>query len=249
MKNLLISALLISLLAQPAIAQKGALWGGFSAGYLKGDIANSSLLTDFVDYPGFQTGAFLQFGLQDEFAVQLELLYEQRNFATNNNILGLRPGTNFNEVCWPCYFRSNISYQSDFIVFPISIKYEHQRNSLIIHAQAGLFYALLISNFHNGFEELYLDPSGMSGITDPLMEPGLYRTVYSGLSTNVINTYDAGFLLGVGLSYAIGPKTKLMLNGRSNIGFAGIYENPKMPVVNYKSYLLSLALLRKIYQR
>lgn len=230
-------------------AQKGSLWAGISGGYLKGDIANASLLTDFVDRPGFQTGAFIRYGLQSEFSVQLELLYEQRNFATNTNLLGLRPGSDYSEVCWTCYFRSDVAYQSDLLIIPFTGNYEHRRERFVVHAQAGLFYAFLLSNFHDGFEELYLDPSGMSAITNPLMEPGLYRTVYSGLSTNVINTYDAGFLLGIGLSYALGPKTELMLNGRTQIGFPGIYENPNMPVVSYKSYQLRIALLRKIYQR
>lgn len=230
-------------------AQRGSLWFGISGGYLNGDIANASLLTEFVDRPGFQTGAFLRYGLQSEFSVQLELVYEQRNFATNTHLLGLRPGSDFREVCWTCYFRSDVAYKSDLVVVPLTGNYEHRHKHFVVHAQAGLFYAILLSNFRDGFEELYLDPSGMSAITNPLMEPGLYRTVYSGLSTNVINTYDAGFLLGIGLSYALSPKTELMLNGRTQIGFAGIYENPNMPVVSYKSYQLRLALLRKIYQR
>lgn len=230
-------------------AQRGAVWVGLTGGYLNGDIANSSLLSDFVDKPGFQTGALVRYGLSDEFSIQLELLYEQRNFATNSNLMGLRPGTDFRQVCWDCYFRSNVAYKSDFILFPFSGNYEMRRKRFVVHAQAGLFYALLMANYHDGFEELYLDPAGMSNITNPYMEPGLYRTVYSGLSTNVINTYDAGFLLGVGLSYAISEKTELMLGGRTQIGFAGIYENPNMPVVNYKSYVFRFGLLRKIYQR
>ncbi len=249
MRKLLLFTILIGLTAHNAIAQRGGLWAGFTAGYLNSDIANASLLTDFVDKPGFQTGGIVRYGLSDEFSIQLELIYEQRNFATNTNLMGLRPGTDFQQVCWDCYFRSNVAYKSDFLVFPFSGNYEMRRNRFVVHAQAGLFYALLLANYHNGFEELYLDPAGMSDITNPYMEPGLYRTVFSGLSANVINTYDAGFLLGVGLSFAMTEKTILILSGRTQIGFAGIYENPNMPVVSYKSYLLQLGLMRKIYQR
>ena len=249
MKKLLLTSLVLLLLLSNTIAQKGVLWLGLSGGYLKGDIANSSLLTDFIDKPGFQTGVLLRYGLNDDFAVQAELIYEQRNFATNSNILGLRPGTDIREVCWECYFRSNISYKSDFFLLPVSGVYERRHDRFILHAQAGLFYALLMSNTHNGFEELYLDPAGMAYITNPLMEPGLYRTVYSGLSNNVINTFDAGFRLGIGAAYLISPKTELMLNGLTQIGFAGIYENPNMPTVSYKSYVVRIGLIRKIYQR
>lgn len=249
MRKLLLSFVLIILTAHFLHAQQGAVWSGLTGGYLNGDIANSSLLSDFVDKPGFQTGGLVRYGLSDEFSIQLELLYEQRNFATNTNLMGLRPGTDFRQVCWDCYFRSDVAYKSDFFLLPISGNYEMRRNRFVVHAQAGLFYALLMANHHNGFEELYLDPAGMSNITDPYLEPGLYRAVFTGLSTNVINTYDAGFLLGVGLSFAISEKTELMLGGRTQIGFAGIYENPNMPVVNYKSYVFRFGLLRKIYQR
>lgn len=234
----------------PALmAQQGTLWAGLIAGSLKSDIANSSLLNDFVDKPGFLLGGLARYGISDEFSVQFEMLYEQRNFATNTTLLGLRPGTHFEDVCWDCYFRSRVSYKSDFITLPLSGVYERRAKSFVIHARAGLFYGLLLANHHNGFEELYLDPKGMSGIRNPLMEPGLYRTVYSGLSSKVINTYDAGFLLGIGIAYPFGQQTELMLDGRTQIGFAGIYENPNMPVVNYKSYQIRLSLYRKIYQR
>ncbi|MBK9290420.1 MAG: outer membrane beta-barrel protein [Bacteroidetes bacterium] len=245
MKRLWLIALCVLAFAA-ARSQSGTLSFGLTGGLIKGDIANASLLTNFEDKNGLQTGALLRYGLNDDFAVQAELLWERRNFSTNTSLMGLRPGEDFTKVCWRCYFRSRVAYQSDFLMVPLTGMYVRQNNSMGIQAEAGIFFALLLANTHEGFEELYLDAEDMKRISQPIMEPGLYRTVYSGLSSNLMNTYDAGFLLGIGLTYNMLPNTALMLNGRTQIGFAGIYENPNMPLVSYKSYLLRLGIMQTI---
>lgn len=233
---LLFSALLLHINAQ---AQEKPNHGGWFAGMHGGavlnDMANSSFYFQFDNKTSVMAGGLIGYHFGRNMSLQLEANFERRAFNTSRYVNGLRLTDTSNYVCWQCYYDFNVDYVSDYLSFPLLFNYARMQKKLTFGVQAGLYYAILLVNNHDGKETYYLDPVGAAPFL-PSFEPGTFTTVYSGASANIMNTYDTGLILGIFVKYAILPEISVTADARVISGFTGIYENPQMPVINFKGF-------------
>lgn len=233
----------VKLRAEPQ--QKGKWFAGLSGGMLFGDTDMSGRNFNVTNMNSFQSGLVLGYGLTEEFRIQAEFLFERRGFRSTQSITGFRLTDTSEHVCWQCYYDYDVTFISDYLHLPLLIQYGKAKGPMQISVQAGLYYSLLLINNHHGYEAFYLDPEGADPFLQQGFEPGLLKIIYSGPTTNVINTYDAGLLLGLGFGYELGQHFTIQFDGRLQVGFAGIFENPQMPVLNFKSYVVRCGFMYK----
>lgn len=212
---------------------------GFTGGMLLGDIPNANFYQQMKNRPSFTAGGLLGYQFRNSFSLQLEVNFERRIFNASRYISGLRLTDTSTYVCWQCYYDFQVDYVSEYISFPFLFNYSSTQKRLTFGVQAGLYYSILLVNNHQGTETYYLDPLGAAPFS-PEFEPGTFTTVYSGVSENIINTYDAGMLLGISSKYAVNNDWKLSAEARLIAGFTGIWENPQMPLVNFRGYVFRL---------
>jgi hypothetical protein len=233
--------------SRPASAQsqlqKGSWFIGLAGGPLFGDTDANSQNSNTLNKRSFQTGITVAYSFTADLKLQFEMLFERRGFQSERYVNGFRLTDTSSHVCWECFYAYNVTYFSDYLQMPLLINYSKKKGAFEIAAQAGLFYSLLLVNNHSGYEELYLDPVSADSFLRFGFEPGYSRILYSGPTTNVINTYDAGILIGLSGNYHVFGPLFATLEGRLQLGFAGIYENPEMPDLNFKSYIIRLGLM------
>ncbi len=215
---------------------------GISGGAMFGNINMAGQNYSIKDKKTFQAGLIAGYGLSEDVRIQLELLFERRAFALQRFINGFMLSDTSEHICWECYYAYDVSYISDYLQLPLVFNYTRQRGSFSFGAEAGVYLALLLVNNQKGTEELYLDPVGADSFVSFGFEPGYSRVVYSGATANVINTYDTGLLLGLTGGYQLTSNFALTLNGRLQLGFTGVFENPQMPMLNFSSYTLRMGL-------
>jgi hypothetical protein len=224
------------LLAQNEV-QRSRWYIGFSGGAAFGDIANTSFSYRLSDSPGLQVGGVFGYNLTKNLSLQFEAVFERRIFRMERYVNGFKLSDSSEYVCWDCFYGFDVSYTSDYISLPILLNYHRGTERFGIHIQGGLFYSLLLVNNYDGYEEFYFDPVGANNFI-PDYVPGMYRAIYSGPSTNLINTYDIGAILGLAGKYKLTQNIDLMIEARLTLGYAGIFENPQMILLNYKGYVV-----------
>lgn len=226
-----------------SISQKGSWFVGITGGPLFGDTDANAINSKTTNKKSIQAGGTFAYGLTDDLRLQFEMLFERRGFQSQRFVNGFRLTDTSSHVCWECFYAYDVTYFSDYLQLPLLVHYSKKKGHFEFAAQAGLFYSLLLVNNHTGYEELYLDPVSADSFLQYGFEPGYSRIIYSGPTSNVINTYDAGILIGLSGNYNIYGPLSVSLEGRLQLGFAGIYENPEMPDLNFKSYIIRLGLM------
>jgi len=239
-KTLLISIIILlgfGAFAQNAETPRPAWYIGFTGGAAFGDIANTSFAYKLSDSPGMQIGGVFGYNLTRNLSIQVEAVFERRTFRMERYINGFRLNDTSNYVCWDCFYGFDVTYSSDYLSLPILLNYHRGNDRFGIHIQGGIYYSLLLVNNYDGYEAFYFDPVGANSFI-PIYEPGTYREIFSGPSTNLINTYDIGAIIGLAGKYKLSPTIDLMLETRLTLGYAGIFENPQMILLNYKGYVV-----------
>lgn len=231
--------------AQPS-KDNGKWFVGLTGGAIISDMKNASIFYHMTDKQSFTAGGVLGYQISKDLSLQVEMVYEQRIFRSQKNSTGLRLHDTSRYVCRTCFYNYDVAFTSDYLTLPLIVSYMKSKKRLSFNMQAGLYYSMLLMNNNQGFEEFYLDPVGAARFIPYGFEPGRFRKIYSGAATNLINTYDAGLLLGVAGKFSLQKHIDVLLEGRMQIGFVGIFENPQMVELNYKGYLLRAGLLYKL---
>lgn len=222
---------------------------GVAGGVLMGDIANTSVIYSLSDKPSVHIAGILGYQISPDFMIQAELLYERRIFRSERYITGFRLSDTSSYICWDCTYSYDVSYSSDYITIPVLLSYARSKNKWSLYAQGGVYYSVLLVNNHSGLEAFNLPAIGANPFVAYGYEPGTYRTVYSGKSNNVINTYDGGLMMGLALRRKFSPVIEAGIEARLQIGFAGIYENPQMIVINHKGIVARAVVIQTLKQR
>lgn len=222
---------------------------GVAGGILMGDIANSSVIYTLSDKPSAHIAAIGAYQISPDFIIQAELLYERRIFRSERYITGFRLNDTSSYVCWDCTYAFDVWYHSDYISVPILLSYARSKKNWSLYAQGGVYYSILLVNNHDGLEQFSLPAVGANPFVAYGFEPGNYRTVYTGKSNNVINTYDGGLMMGLSLRRKINQVMEVGIEGRLQIGFVGIYENPQMLVINHKGIVGRVVMIHSLKMR
>ena len=229
--------------------KKDSWFIGLTGGATFGNINMAGQNFSIEDKRTFQAGLIAGYGISEDVRIQFELLFERRGFALQRFINGFMLNETSEHICWDCYYSYDVGYISDYFQLPLVFNYTRQRGSFSFGAEAGVYLALLLVNNQKGKEELYLDPVGADSFISFGYEPGYSRVVYSGATTNLINTYDAGLILGLTGGYQLTNNFAMTINGRLQLGFTGVFENPQMPMLNYSSYSLRMGLSYQFNKR
>lgn len=240
-------SLIMTLLANAQESDRKLPWSlGVAAGPLFNQIQGTSTLTKYSNKTGYQAGLTINYALSSDFSIRAELLSDYRIFGSELFSQGLRETDTSAYVCWSCYYDYSIMYYAHYLTLPVFFQYSQQGDVAGLNFRAGAYYSLLIGAYHDGYEELFLDPveSKPFGVID--LKPGLYRDVYTGSVLDVINTYDAGLSLGMGGFYILNKATKIEMDITLRMGLAKLFENPLMPEILQRHYAVRLGLIRQL---
>ncbi len=198
---------------------------------------------------GMQEGFFGEYIFSENLALRVELLFERRAFGMYSYYNGIKLKDTSSYVCWNCYLENSIVYTSDYVHLPVLIHFSKHGHWFDYGAEAGLFFSLLAQAVHQGFEEVYLDPQQARPFIAAGFEPGLTRIVYNGPVKDVISTHDAGLVIGIRAGRQLFGGLSASLNARLQLGLAGVFENPQMPLFNYSGYMLRFELFYPLLLR
>jgi hypothetical protein len=251
MKNVLLAVLFfICFQSVGQNSEKEICWQfGASGGITKGNISSINASYDFTGKNGFRAGFFTKYFFNPNFAIVTEIEFEKRGFTAGVFNFGLQANDTSNYVCWDCYYSSLVDYQSFYLTLPLYVEFHRQLNNFGIFFRTGLFYSLMLQSYQDGYEELFIDAVNGLPFADYGYEPGRYRNIFAGKVENVVNTYDAGMLFGLGASYLVTNSIGLSLDASFHLGIAGYFENPEMVVAQFKSSALKIGLFYKVMTR
>jgi len=235
----------ISIFGQQSIAQKN--WQlGVSGGSSMGNVSSSNTLYEFTKKNGFRTGIFARYQLNNSFAIVTEVELERRGFSSGAFNYGLSISDTSRFICWECYYQTAVDYQSFYLTLPLYLTFQLQQGDFGFFLKSGMYYALMLQSFQDGYEEMFIDAVTGLPFAQYGFEPGRYRNIFSGRTENVVNTYDAGMLFGVGLSYSISSRIGLLCDATTHIGMVGYFENPEMVVAQFRGSSLRVGIYYKI---
>lgn len=219
---------------------------GASGGISFGDVTSASLIYTTTNKNGFQVGGLIGYQFSPEFSMQIEAMMEKRSFRTERYISGFRLIDTSNIVCWECYYAYDVVFTSDYLTFPLVLNYTKAKGDFGLTAHCGLFFSLLLNSNYQGYEEIYLDPVGADSFIAYDFEPGIFKLIFTGPTKDLINTYDAGLLIGLSGKYMLNKSIDLTIESRMQLGFVTLYENPQMPELNNKSLVLRTGIIYKL---
>jgi hypothetical protein len=249
-KLLLIFICFAGISATAQLSEVSDKWqAGIMGGVSFNNLTGSSITAAFGGKEGFMSGIFLEYQVNEVLQVRLEFNFEQRNVTYGSFASGLREYDTSAYVCRNCYYAFDIAYTNSYLTIPLYAQYTRQQDRLHIGARIGLYYSILMHSWQDGYEELYIDPVGSVPFTLPSIRPGLYRLHISSEAVDVINTYDAGLILAIFAKYDLSPRITFQADGSLWLGFAGLFENPAMVVVNNRTYLLRVGLGYKLFSK
>jgi hypothetical protein len=246
----IISFSLITILSNAQLVEVSDKWqAGFMGGVTFNNLTGSSLTAAFGGKEGFMAGAFVEYQVNEVMQLRLEFNLEQRNVSYGAFSSGLREYDTSSYVCRNCYYAFDINYTNSYLTLPVYVQYMRKQDRLHVGARLGLYYSILLQSWNEGYEELYIDPVGSIPFQLPNIRPGFYRLHISGEAVDVVNTYDAGLILGIFARYDLNHRISLQVDGSLWLGFAGLFENPGMVVVNNRTYMLRTGLGYKLFQK
>jgi hypothetical protein len=245
--RLLVVILLVpGFVAAQAPKEPGRWSVGIAGGPLFNQIQGSTPLFQYSNKTGYQAGASLTYRIGESFSLRAELMADYRSFGSSLYSQGLRETDTSRYVCWDCYYDYNIRFFTHYLTLPVVFEYSQELKYMGIAFRAGGYYSVLVSAAHEGYEAFYLDPHGTKPFTLIDFTPGFYRSHYTGLVDDVINTYDAGLSIGVGLWRQVGKSVKIEADVSMRLGFANVFENPLMPEIMHRHAVVKLGLVRQI---
>ncbi|MBG0781296.1 MAG: PorT family protein [Bacteroidales bacterium] len=246
------SFLILLFLSNQLIAQQkipAQRWyTGLSVGAGITDISSGTTDIRVINSNGFVGGPFLQYQINEQFSVRVGAEFDSREFGMEVYYQGMRYTDTSTHVCYSCRYSYENTHTSYYLTFPLLLQYSQYRNKFGLTIKGGVYYSLLLISYQDGFEELYIDPE--EGLPfyqiDNSIEPGHFINQYKGEALNVMNTYDAGIMLGLGGTYALNNKLALLLEGNLQVGFQGVFENPGMISLIHRAFQLRGGLIYRL---
>lgn len=250
MKRAILSILLLLLttliVAQNENVRRPKWYVGFQAGTNIGDIGG--VITDytFKNKTGLLAQIFTQYQLSPEVGLRVGVEFDQRRFSMDRFNYGLRYTDTSSFVCWECYYAYDVAYENIYLTVPIVFVYARNQGRFAIQVKGGGYFSLLMSSKYDGYEELFISTANGSYFLDNGIEPGLFRLNYKGKAYNVMNTSDAGIMLGLGGSYVISNSMAFLLEAGLQVGFQPLFENPGVIAVYQRAYQFRGGLIYRI---
>jgi hypothetical protein len=245
---LLLLMLFVEALQAQRLSQKNQWFVGVSGGPQFGEAIGRGI--NVFNQTTAIGGLSLAYGLNEDVKLQMELMFDTRTIRANSLLRGFYFINDTSAaLCANCDYLYDVSFTTHYLQIPLLIHYAKAKGNFQIALQAGAYYALLLSNTYDGVEILNFDSTGLAAYPHYGLVPGLTVTNFEGTSINVINTYDAGILVGLSANYYLGNRFTLTLDGRFQVGLVGMYENPEMPEITYKSYVVRFGLMYQLQQR
>lgn len=209
---------------------------GIIAGANISDLSSSNFDLQINNKTALLTGISLQYVINENVSIKSGLEYDQRDFGLDLHYEGLRYTDTSNYVCWSCRYDYEHHISGYYLTIPLIFQYSKNSKRFGMHIKAGLYYSLLLSAYEDGFEEQYLDPVQAEPFREFGIMPGLIVNVFKGTTNNLLNTYDAGLLLGFGGTYALNNSLALLAEANLQVGFQPIFESPDMIAIYHKAY-------------
>lgn len=221
---------------------------GLSIGVGTMDMNSNSIDLNVINHTNPVGGIFVQYQLNEQLSLRLGAEFDKREFGLQLGYQGMRYDDTSTYVCYSCSYEYNITYSNYYLTFPLLFQYSKSTNKFAFNFKGGLYYSFLLSSYQYGYEELYIDP--VEGLPfyhlDNNIEPGLFRIVYRGETENIINTYDAGIMLGIGGTYVLSNKIAILLEGNMQVGFQSVFLNPTMINLMHRSFQLRGGLIYRL---
>lgn len=250
MKHALISILLLMtctlIVAQSENARRPKWYVGVQAGTSIGDIGGVVTDYTFKNKTGILANLFAQYQLSQEVGLRIGMEFDQRRFSMDRFNYGLRYTDTSTYVCWECYYAYDVAYENLYFTVPIVFIYARNQGRFAMQVKGGGYFSLLMSSKYDGYEELYISTTNGSYFLDNGIEPGHFRLNYKGKAYNVMNTSDAGIMLGLGASYAITNTMAFQLEAGLQVGFQPLFENPGVIAVYQRAYQFRGGLIYRI---
>ncbi len=221
---------------------------GLSMGANISDMNTVSRDLQINNSTGALGGMFFQYQINEQFSVRLGAELDQRKFGMALAYQGMRYDDTSSYICYSCRYEYDYSLTSYYLNFPVLIQYGQYRNKLGLVVKGGIYYALLLTSYHDGYEELYIDPEQGFAFyqIDDNIQPGIFKTVYNGEAESVMNTYDAGIMVGIGGTYAINNKLAFLIEGNLQVGFQSVFENPAMINLMHRAFQIRGGLIYRL---
>jgi hypothetical protein len=234
--TLLYLILLINITVYGQQSENEKTWQfGVAGGASIGNVSANNTSYEFKKKNGFRTGIIAKFNFNTNVAVGTEIEFERRGFSASVYNFGLQIIDANSYICWECSYISAVDYQSFYLTLPLFVEFQKKEGNFGFSLKAGLYYSLMLQSFQDGYEEMFIDTETGLPLVPYGFEPGRYRIIFTGRVKNVVNTYDAGVLLGVGLSYDMSPTLGLFIDAMVYMGMVGYFENPEMVVAQSKT--------------
>lgn len=202
------------------------------------DLSSSSFDLRFNNETALLAGLSLQYVLNENFSLKSGMEYDQRKFGMEAHYQGLRLADTSSYVCYSCRYDYTHQISGYYLTIPLVFQYSKNSNRFGLHIKAGLYYSLLLSAYEDGREEEYLDPVQAAPFTEYGIMPGLYVNVFKGTTDMLLNTYDAGLILGLGGTYALNNSLALLAEANLQVGFQPIFESPEFIAIYHKAFQL-----------
>ncbi|HOI31999.1 MAG: outer membrane beta-barrel protein [Bacteroidales bacterium] len=221
---------------------------GLSIGSNTLDMNSNSIDLKVNNHTNPVGGAFVQYQLNEQLSLWLGAEFDMREFGLQMNYQGMRYDDTSTYICYSCSYDYDNTYSNYYLTFPLLFQYSKSTNKFAFSFKGGLYYSFLLSSYQSGYEELYIDP--VEGhpfyLLDDNIELGLFRVVYTGQTYDIINTYDAGIIFGIGGTYVLTNKIALLLEGNMQVGFQGVFLNPTMISMMHRSFQLRGGLIYRL---
>ncbi|MDY0076849.1 MAG: outer membrane beta-barrel protein [Bacteroidales bacterium] len=202
------------------------------------DLSSSNYDLRFNNETALLAGISLQYVLNEHISFKSGLEYDERKFGMEAHYQGLRLADTSTYVCYSCRYDYIHQISGYYLTFPLVFQYSKNSKRFGLHIKGGLYYSLLLSAYEDGSEVEYLDPVQAAPFADYNIYPGLYVNIFKGTTDKLLNTYDAGVILGLGATYALNNSLALLAEANLQVGFQPIFESPEMIAIYHKAFQL-----------
>ena len=231
-------------------AIKFGIKGGLSLPSLS-DNSDNIYAKDFKSYVSYETGAFVEYGLNEKFSLQLELNYTVKGGERD----GLQPipadRLPAGVVPQGTVLYANYENKSalEYLEIPILAKFGYG-NDWRFFGNAGPYFGFLVGATQKteGSSRLYADEAGTMPVPLP-PELGGDNPLPFGAETDIkdnIKNFNVGAIAGIGVSKSLGDHSELFFEVRGTYGFIKIQENSQFGESRIGSVLFSLGYAYKL---
>ncbi|MBU1369341.1 MAG: PorT family protein [Bacteroidetes bacterium] len=210
---------------------------GLYAGTNISDLSTTALDLRFKNQNGLLAGISLRYQLNENFSLKSGIEFDQRRFGMEANYQGLRYVDDTSmHICYSCRYEYEHIINGMYVTVPLVFQYGKNIGRIGFHVKGGLYYSLLLQAYHDGQELEYFDPVEALPFLQFGYEPGLFVNSFNGKAENLLNTNDAGIILGVGGTYALGSRLAFLAEANLQVGFKPLFESPDFIAIYHSAF-------------